>query len=1628
MKKNVLIFLLLIQGVNLFAQKQTFENPETFLADLRVYMKIALSDQDIVNTLDTFQINWESGKIEEGYKFGIILTSNIMANRNAKPQTHFYYYLKTINGFTENQKLDDYMEWEVGLIELLDGQYELMSKIATYLEFSAGFINENILTQSPSIAWKSNSTDFFLINDVENKVMTVQLSTFDLLCYSKTDSFEILQTKGIFYPVENKFVGYGGMMTWKRIGLSEDSIYVIVQDYEIDMSVGAFQAENVTITNKYYLEKDELGSFQDKLMSTTSLKDPTFPKFYSYNDDITIKNIVPNINYKGSFNMEGTTFLGKGSDENFAYLNIFLEDFSFITIASKTFNFVEKEISANNAFASIKIADNDSIYHYELGFEYDKTTNVCYFNRIGLSLTESPFIDTYHNLNIYSGQIKWTYGDSLLYVYTSPKTALKSAVFESDEYFSMAKYNALQGYETVNPLVTLKQFFMSQATDKFYASTYTAYINKEQKRNLTEDQVHQQLYNLAKEGFIEYNPITRYAEIQQKLYNFIGNKTGKKDYDGIEITSELEGYYGVNGIISLNTLKLDIINPKPLALSEVRRVGVFADTITVAEGKNMTFNGHLRSGLTDFYGKDFKFDYEGFSIQSNNIDSLTMIAQSDSVNEKGYYDPVPIASTVEDLSGVLYIDDPTNKSGVKEMEGYPKFDSDDKSYVYYDKIDSAKYNREKFYAEIYDMKLDNMNALTKKSIDSQGKFVSGLFPDFEVVFSLQDDASLGFIKEDTVSGYEIFDGKYYGFVKLDNSGLSGQGTIKYLTTTAKSKDFTFYPDSVTGITQELTIDGLTKDKIGTVPLTEDEYPQAFAENSFFHWKPFENKIIVTSLANGIYMFDKEAVLNGQLDISTTGLTGSGDLMFVDGNLTSQTYDFKNSTLTCDTTAFNIQNITGKDLPFKTENVHAFIDVDAKKGTFTANSDSCKIIFPVNQYSCVMDHFTWDIGRSSIDIGAGIAGADKKLLATTVEQRDSLRNSLPEDQKKNVRLTGTWFTSLNEKQDSLTFFSGSSSYDIKENLITAKNVPVVEVADASIYPSDYLYIEKKAFLRPLYDCRIVATRDSQFHTIRNASAYITSKHNYGGSGEYTYQYNTQRFYLDTIYVDSIFQTLAFAKILEKDSFFLSPYFTFYGDIALTANDKFLDFSGYSSIINDCPGIVSEGLKFSNHINPDSVYIPLEQQITNKNKRQLDAGFYMTKLSPKIYTAFVSPLENLVSDEPIITVGGYLFFDTKDNYYKIANLDKLKNIDKQGSYISLHKNYCFAYAEGEIDLNADLGEVKIKTFGNVLNKIYEKQIVFNNILGINFYFLNRNIKLISDQLIENFYLEPINTSTNSFSRNLTNWVGEDRANTLFEEILYFGQFDKVPTEFESFTIVFSDLKMNWDTLTTSYRSIGQLGIANIGNEQINRYTNGYVEIKKRKPDGDNSMDEIAIFIETNEAEWYYFFYRGETMSAVSSNTDFNNNIINAKSKELKIQNYEILPGNKQNALDFRRTFTEGVSVDIDNDVVEDFGDDGKIKPTIKKDIIRDSTAIKDIKMEEIINPENKKNEEIIDTIIPEDKKNEEIKIEDTIIPEDKEIKTEDVIIPDGTMKEEEKKDEIIVPEGTEETEETAPKEGE
>ena len=162
------------------------------------------------------------------------------------------------------------------------------------------------------------------------------------------------------------------------------------------------------------------------------------------------------------------------------------------------------------------------------------------------------------------------------------------------------------------------------------------------------------------------------------------------------------------------------------------------------------------------------------------------------------------------------------------------------------------------------------------------------------------DFSLGFVKETPPSGYSAYGGKgtYISKINLSNQGLKGSGTIKYLTSTAYSDDFTFFPDSTNAKVKEYQI----KEQKAKV-----EYPLVNAQDVNIHWQPYKDIMRITQISKPIELYTEKASLKGGLVLQPTGLTGAGLMEFSDAEIDSKLFSFKQRVIDADTANFRLRS-------------------------------------------------------------------------------------------------------------------------------------------------------------------------------------------------------------------------------------------------------------------------------------------------------------------------------------------------------------------------------------------------------------------------------------------------------------------------------------------------------------------------------------------------------------------------------------------------------------------------------------------------------------------------------------------------------------------------------------------------
>lgn len=1482
-KYTYLLIFLCIISYNTYSQSFKFTADTAYINELSEYLQKSKKEEATL-VFTQFSTFWNSGQLTDKQKASVIEVSNNLLKKRVRVFPHFYNFLRFVMSVlnAETQKTQ-FSNW-IKVIENYSADKSFNSSEINSLFENLILLNDSgAFFESKAVIWKHNSSNYKLIYDV-NSEPTISFDKTDLICYSKRDSAIIYQTKGNYYPLRNLWSGQGGTVTWERADFSKDSVFAKLNNYQINLKLPEYRADSVSFTNKVYLKSSLPGVMEEKVLANARGEKASFPKFESYNKRVDIKQVVPGIDYSGGFAMSGSKFLGYGDIENKAELFIYKKEDLFATANANMFTFDVNQIQGNNVKVMVSIED-DTLWHPGLNFNYLIKNKRVALTRSGGGLYRSKFYNTYHKLEIDVNEVSFNLEDTLILFKSPPATTYRKAVFDSRNFFSEADYEQIKLMDFMNPLEAVRAVAPS-VDEEFEARHLANYLSK------PESQCVNLLLRLSDFGFVDFDIDTKLAYPKQKLFDYIKSNYRHKDYDAIRIISEPPT--GNNAVLNLNDKVLTIYGVKPFVLSENRRVGVIPEnsTINIKKDLEIDFDGKLQAGLARIYGEGLTFHYDSFFVDLQKVDSLQLHYRSEEKNQDSLFEYSQVRSTVDSITGLLRIDEPENKSGIKTYDTYPVFESHQKSYVFYD-INSEKdtvYNKQDFYFENYPFEIDSLNTITKNNVKIKGMFRSGgVFPDFEENLVVQPDSSLGFVHKLDSTGMPIYNGlgTYNNTITLNNSGLKGDGKVTFLNTSLYSSQFDFFPDSMNTFANKTEMLKQTADSLAT------KYPEGKADSVYVHWEPQRDQMFITSIDKPLNFFENRAKFEGTLKLQPKDLGGKGTLTFLDANLKSDNYTFYDESFTADTADFRLQPEPGSESPFLTYNVSADVDFTKKLGVFKSNGDNSYIEFPVNQYKCFMNYFSWHMGINQIDIGT-LQSLQTDSLADVTSIDTLANNQLPEDvDLYNIALTDTSysaqeiaarskFLSTHPGQDSLSFYALSSSYDIKNFIIKARGVKFITVADAHIFPASTLVIQPDARIKPLNNARIVANRTSRYHTFYGATVNILGAKKYMGSGDYEYidrLDSMQIIHFGEINVDFQGNTVASGSISQEDYFRLSPEFSYFGKTNIFAEQKFIGFDGYSMINHQCEKrMASYWLQFNATINPDSIVIPITEQPRDNELRKLQSNMYVTNDSMGVYTSFLTT-QLRFSDLPVLKAKGYLSFNDTTGYFEICDSAKTANHEIDGNYLSFHKKLCLILGEGKMDLGVDLGQVKVIPTGKIRQNLDSWQTQMDVMLGVDFFFSEMALNSMASTLNESYTLPAVDLMSKEYQISFKELLGYQRSKLLTKDFALLGGFSTVPPEMNH-SLFLSQVKLKWNQYYSAWESVDKIGIGNIKSTQINKFVDGFIEAKKSR-----GGDILNIYLEIDPKTWFFFTYTRGTLKTISSSDEYNNYIINLKDKERK-----------------------------------------------------------------------------------------------------------------------------------------------
>ena len=1315
--------------------------------------------------------------------------------------------------------------------------------------------------------------------------LSIQLNDIDFVMATASDSVWIKKTSGTVSLKDGIYVGKGGLFTFESAKLPQ--ISVVLTDFAFEIRNPKFSAEDVTLTYTDRLTAPIRGVFEYKSEKRNKGVPPTYPRFMSYQSDAFIKNIDRNIEYRGGFSMSGSKIFSSSVQNRYSNISVKKDGKFFFKASSTRFELSDSLITSQLA-NFVTFIDKDSIYHPAVKFNYNQKNYVLRLNKIDVGgFKESTFSDTYHQMNIKSDAMRWNLNEGRMDFYIVSARTQVPAVFESFDFYDAQRVTALNSSAGFNPLLMVGNFTQKNNKLTFTLDEIAAY-NKVPKKNIGGG-----LMVAVQQGFVDYNPSDDIFKITSKGQHYLSAFAGKRDFDDFLIPS----IYGnskdstSNATLNLNDKTLIIRGIRRFNLSDSLKIYVlpYDRTIKVAKNRAFTFSGQFKARNYRFSGKDLLFDYEKFTLSLNKIDSVTFTPQE--VYKKGGRQE--IGGHIKFLKpGTLFLNRPDNKSGKVYLPQYPRLKIDEGVIVYFDEPARGvrKYSRD----VRFDVPKIDFDSLAVKDIEFDGTFYSGnIFKPFKEVLRIMPDTTLGFLHRVPNGKYNVFGNEtsvnFSSALAMDGKGLHSEGNINHLAASMTAREILFMADSLTASGQ--------LGKVNESVLKGSYFPQVDINDYTLKWMPKVDSMIIASKA-GFNFYTGTSSLKGKLVVRTGGLFGLGKLIRTDSETASDQFKFNKEGFVADRSQFNVKStqttaksvLLGKNVNVNFNVNNSIVNIATNQGNFNDSTGST-LEFPYAAYKTNVDRAEWNIKDKKISM--------KGDVETTI------------------------FTSTNISQQGLAFNGNSAAYDIDQMTLNIGGVPYIKSADAKIIPDKgQVAIRRDADMLPFKNARLTIDTLNGYHNLINGNIQIVSKNKFTGDATYqfvnvkkdTFNIKMGNFELSEITMDGEaakrsknkeLSTVARATVIERDSMFLSPKMLYKGEITMLAPIKNLSLDGYIiPELKKYPKLGGYWITYKGN-KSEEIRITVDKNLKSGNS-PIFAGlhFRTTTSSNGLYPTFLSTKE-VPEDQNVFLASGVCRRDEPNKLFSIIPEEgralasnKYEILDEKG-IINL---------EGKFDLLNEKISQYVQTSGFAKIRLDTANHEFNTMMLVNFpiaqpLLTNMAEKIVKTNLDLGVNEAAIELNSTELITKIAKFVGDKdiddyKAKSAREYVPLF----KFSPKFAN-TIVFSDLKLLWSPKYNSYRSVGKLGISNIGETDINAKINGYVEIRKNPITG----DEMYIFLELSGEHWYYMGYKDGQMGLISSDDNFNA-AITAKADKKKIKDYQVIPVDFPEAMLFRKTFLE------------------------------------------------------------------------------------------------------------------------
>lgn len=1254
------------------------------------------------------------------------------------------------------------------------------------------------------------------------------------------DSLMLKEFDGTFLLQSRQLLGKNGLLNWPNSPYGE--MVVTLKEFYIPKDRSDFITPHASISAPSLFVGTADGLFEFKSIRRKKGQKSTFPVFTSNQSDLNVK-IGDGINYTGGVKIVGDQLYGTSVSKVPGKVEVLDGRGNRLVFHSTFFSFKDSVITSDNA-TFLLLHQSDSLYHRGVNLRYDIKKKQLSAYRIK-KFNTLPYESSFFQMEFNADVLRWDLNTDSIDFSILNGQDLVPASFESSQYYNSIRFQRLASGFHFNPVST----FVFYAR-KFRIETF----NSEElvtEFKLTSKQAYGAATLLARFGFIDFDPQTNQVTMREKAYHYYDASGGKVDYDNLMIPSLSPGR--PNGTFRLDSGQLVVRGVREFFFTSDFQVSAQPEKgiLTILQNRGIRMNGVIEAGDFHYTGHNFQFDYDAFLVEMEKIDSIRIMLH-DSIDENGEHASLP--NELTQTAGTLYLDDPTNRSGVIDSESYPFFNSSSDAIVFFDRpevLNGAYDKSVKFIIPPFEEDSLDVDA----AISFGGKFNSGgIFPEFEETLRIMPDKSLGFIHQIPQEGYNLYGtaAKTYKKISLSNDGLRGGGKIDFITSTLYSDDFVYYPDSVAAFGYQ----GF----IGAGEVGKASYPEAVLGPFRMHWLPRIDSMYLNNLQEPFKFYNATATLDGAIDITTRGVFGSGTMLTRGSKSVSEDLTFKQYSYSARHAKFSVLTdnpakpaMAGDDIRLNFDLNRNIADIHPEKEGVAA------ISFPYAQMKTSITNAQWYLEDSVV----------------TMTKPDE------------VPIEKSYFYSTRKELDSLSFNASEASYDFNTKELNVRGIPYIIVADAKIIPwGNETTILENSELQTFENAQIIIDTLNGYHHLKDGNIKITNRNEFVGNATYdlvtgidTFDIRFDSFVLEEVYLTpkkKRLMTVSGGEVLAKENLLIAPGFFYKGKVKMFAYKKALELDGLVKLNLKSP-TYDYWVQFERKNEDPEVKIDFSTAYL-EDEEQPVAGLQYD-LRGTLYTTFVEKRKS-PSDEDFFFPKGTLSFDPESGSYQIDNPKKAAGESYEGHTMIYNDSTGAVVFEGPVNFFSPFVQ-KVKVAGSVLGQgnRFTNEYQVDALITLDFPGIQLQTDVMAADLID-----------------IISRLGSPPANDISLELLYkFANLtsDAVARSYETNSlkeylplvnasevlwksIVISGVKMTWSESNKSWYNTTKLAISNINRKDVNAKLDGFLEIKK---DGSNN-DVLNLFIQAAPGTWYFISYNTDNLLFYSSNKAFNE-AISAKS---------------------------------------------------------------------------------------------------------------------------------------------------